>query len=102
MLSPTLLFPPSHCSVSANPTHPRRSRTLPPSQILNPKGKIRNIGKEGIYPYLQILIRRLLVLLIHRARAPLRTHPDGDEEHEADSDTESRVAGDFPALAWWR
>ena len=52
--------------------------------------------------YLQILIRRLLVLLIHRPGGSLGTHTNCYEQREGNPDAERGIASYLPAFAWWR
>lgn len=49
--------------------------------------------------YLQILIRSLLVLLVHRTWRWARKLPDGNEDRETDSNSRGRVKSNFHALA---
>jgi hypothetical protein len=47
---------------------------------------------ENMYAYFEILVGRLLVLLIHSPGASLRTHPDGCEQGQGDTDSDTDVA----------
>jgi len=83
------------------PKPPLRTPPLP-SNTPKPRTKNQNTQKQDMCTYLQVLIRSLLVLLIHRARCSLSTHAYRDEEGKRDRDADRSIAGYFPAFAWWR
>ena len=90
--TPQHFWPPSHPS-----SHPQVQPTN-----LRPAPKTSHKPNEQNITYLQILIRSLLVLLVHRIRCRSCKGTNGSEDGEGNTNTDGRVRSHFPALAWWR